>query len=385
MSLLGCCEIEGITIPETVLELGDSSLGGCDNLRLVIYDNHELFDRDKIFGGKEPRLFDLVSSSSFTHPTLDVMLAEQNLTRETVTEITIPYGFTELYDHALEGCVNLTQVKLPNTMTTIGKEVLKDCSKMKHFELPESVMSIAASAFKGSQLEVIEIPKNVKVIRDYTFQDCEQLRSVILHEGIISIDDYAFHRCKSLQTVNASAWTSLRSIGRYAFSGCEKLTSVPIHSSVMSVGAWAFQSCKAMNSVKIADGTELGKGVFQCSNQKSTVPTGAVIKESFYACCKLDAIKIPDGVKGIENAAFMSCGEHDTVVLPSSIETIHEYAFRFTGIKRFVCHPTIAGRLRQIYGGSVVIEEQCGSGISSIDTTDAYAPTEYVTTTGVSV
>lgn len=59
-------------------------------------------------------------------------------------------------------------------------------------------------------------------------------KEVVIPNGVTSIGEYAFFRCKSLKSVIIP--DGVTSIGNYAFSDCKSLRSVVIPDSVISIG-----------------------------------------------------------------------------------------------------------------------------------------------------
>ena len=109
------------------------------------------------------------------------------------------------------------------------------------------------------------------------------ITSVVVEDGVTSIADYSFDRCKNLTTVTLP--DNLRSIGTYAFRSCTALKAIDIPSSV----------------------TYLGSGVFQSSG--------------------LESIEIPEGVKYIKDYSFLNCSALSSVTIPSSVTDIGGQAF----------------------------------------------------------
>lgn len=75
-----------------------------------------------------------------------------------------------------------------------------------------------------------------------TFQDNASITSVIIPDGITSIDDNAFDCCQSLSSVTIP--NSVNHLGKWAFCCCKALTSVTIPSSVVEIGYGAFWGCE---------------------------------------------------------------------------------------------------------------------------------------------
>lgn len=69
---------------------------------------------------------------------------------------------------------------------------------------------------------------------------------VILHQGITSIDTYAFLRCRNLRYVKGLV--NLQSIGERAFDGCTSLTSLPINNPTPpTLSSKVFTSCDSLS------------------------------------------------------------------------------------------------------------------------------------------
>lgn len=91
--------------------------------------------------------------------------------------------------------------------------------------------------FTGCILEADTLPK-------YAFslpakgKGVENLLSVVLPEGLVKIDGFAFEYCKNLQTVVLPV--SLQGIGEEAFLGCKNVSVMKIRKGVDLLGAWVF-------------------------------------------------------------------------------------------------------------------------------------------------
>jgi hypothetical protein len=89
-----------------------------------------------------------------------------------------------------------------------------------------------------------------------------EIKKVVIGDGVTSIGDHAFEVCSSLTSVTIP--NSVTSIGNEAFAYCSALTSVTIPNSVMSIGNFAFGSCKDLTSITFKGSTPptFGNDVF---------------------------------------------------------------------------------------------------------------------------
>ena len=131
--------------------------------------------------------------------------------------VVVPQGVTSI-GTAFYGCECLGQVSLPESVTAMCYS-FNCCFNLKHIDLPAAVKDVSwafgstglknvrlpygieniAYAFAGCEdLEYAYIPGTAKDLME-AFADCENLRTVVIEDGITSIDDYAFFNCISLK------------------------------------------------------------------------------------------------------------------------------------------------------------------------------------------
>ena len=192
---------------------------------------------------------------------------------------------------------------------------------------------------KNTSLTEVVIPRVFSEIRGYydeeegwcsAFDDCENLRSVIIPDSVKVIGDSAFKGCQNLQSVTIP--DSVEAIGTYAFARCKNLHNVTIPDSVKEIGDDAFFNCEGLQSVTIPDSVEvIGDHAFGCCENLRSVTilnSVKVIRERAFAGCKsLQTVTIPDSVEVIGYAAFAGCKSLQHITIPHSVEVIGENAF----------------------------------------------------------
>ena len=132
--------------------------------------------------------------------------------------------------------------------------------------------------FKGrTKLTSVVIPNSVTDIRDFAFQGCTGLTSVIMEDGEnnLILSRNAFDGCTKLTSIRLSS--NLTSMGETVFNNCKSLTSIYIPASVTSISANdynpLFNGCS--KALKIYCGAESkpdgwGKRWNYCSSSWST-------------------------------------------------------------------------------------------------------------------
>ena len=142
-----------------------------------------------------------------------------------LTSVTIGDSVTTIGDYAFCECTNLTSVTIGNSVTTIGDMAFYCCSNLTSVTIPDSVTTIGYEAFAGcDNLTSVTIGNSVTTIGYGAFQNCSNLTSVTIGDSVTTIGYEAFAGCDNLTSVTIP--DSVTTIGDSAFSGCSNLTSV---------------------------------------------------------------------------------------------------------------------------------------------------------------
>ena len=133
------------------------------------------------------------------------------------------------------------------------------CETSNMFYSEKTVKEIDVSAFNGSSIQSVIIPEGIDTIDDHAFEHCSSLGTISIPDSVISIGWCAFRYCSSLETITIG--DGVTSIGREVFSGCSKLKTITIPDSVISIAGGAFSSCTNLETtigsgwVKVEDGS----------------------------------------------------------------------------------------------------------------------------------
>lgn len=122
-------------------------------------------------------------------------------------------------------------------VTAIGSHAFANGS-IAEVSLPSSLFEIGDYAFANSSIGDVDLGDDVRTIGEGAFSGCSYLKQVFLPKNVEIIGDYAFQDCQKL-TVALSKCESLQEIGMYAFMGptVSSFTSSPILSAV-GIGAF---------------------------------------------------------------------------------------------------------------------------------------------------
>ena len=78
------------------------------------------------------------------------------------------------------------------TVTAIDNKVFSGVSGLENVTLPDTISYFGADVFRGSSVKSVNIPKSLKVIPSYTFDNCKELKAFEFHDGIAIIANTAF-------------------------------------------------------------------------------------------------------------------------------------------------------------------------------------------------
>lgn len=162
------------------------------------------------------------------------------------------------------------------------------------------------------------------------YENRDNIKTVIIADGVTSIKNYAFYGCSNLKSVDfKNAYVSIYS---YAFGYCENLSNIINTSNITHIGSYAFERCCKLSSISDINNVEtIGKGAFlECENIVSfEIPSKLINIDEymFSGCINLKSIVIPNGVKRIGDFAFDYCTSLTSLSLPNSITSIGYKAF----------------------------------------------------------
>ncbi|MDO4627862.1 MAG: leucine-rich repeat domain-containing protein [Planctomycetia bacterium] len=297
-------DVSTVTVPETILKIGNNAFGNCYYLTAVHVSpqNPNYAARDGILFSKDysvlyscPRTF----QGDYVIPeTVRKIDSWAFFDCQKLQSVIIPEGVTHLPDAVFYSCENLTSVRLPTTLQRIGKYVFRDCEAIQSITIPEKVKSISQRAFwECDSLQAIHVsPKN----RYYKSVD-----GVLFNRDGTILQTYPAGRPNPTYAVPVGT----EKIQNFAFEWSQNLTSVTIPDTVREIGYKAFEDCSALTSVRLpATITEIKSFTFNSCNQ-------------------LTSITIPPSVTKIKTDAFRLCRNLTSVTVSTRDIKIHRYAF----------------------------------------------------------
>ncbi|MBE6665416.1 MAG: leucine-rich repeat domain-containing protein [Ruminococcaceae bacterium] len=160
--------------------------------------------------------------------------------------------------------------------------------QIRSIVVEEGVTSIGNRAFRGLENAVsVTLPSTLKTIGNYAFVQCSKLKMVSIREGLETIREGAFENCEALIEVRLP--NTLKTLGRKAFYHCSSLKTVDIPASVTSFGDLVFSYCENLITANI-----------KASVEELPIWT-------FYGCELLTSVYFSDSIIRIGEDAFENC------------------------------------------------------------------------------
>lgn len=187
---------------------------------------------------------------------------EAFLNCRSLSAVTVPEGVTWIRRECFRGCGSLRSVRLSSRTKIIASGAFWDCRSLRTLELPKSLKTLGKKVFKGCEsLTEIRVPKKVSIIENSTFSGCRSLKEAHLPSGITRIGESAFYGCSSLVRMEIPARTGW--IQRFAFKECRSLSEVLLPDGLSHIDEEAFSGCTGISLLRLPEEVSLGTGAFR--------------------------------------------------------------------------------------------------------------------------
>lgn len=244
-------------------------------------------------------------------------------------------NFTDVVGLRVSGCLNdvdltnlksrLTNVKYldmeETDVTVIPNELFRDHWCLLEMRLPKGLVSIGEYAFYNcNSMNSLIFPSTLRTIEDYAFYDCFSFEEVIIPEGVETIGMYAF-------SVSAIGKRRKYQNGEY-IEFEPQLEKVSLPSTLRTLGGSAFYYCNSIKTLNIADGLEqIEQDAFSMchSLRELRLPSTLKIIGSYaFYWSALSTVELPEELNSIGYNAFSQCVNLREVVLPSTLTDVSQ-------------------------------------------------------------
>ena len=291
-----CDNLTTVSLPDGVTSIGEEAFKECSSLTTINLPNSITTIGANAFNGTK-------LTGPLNIPSSLVSLGDNAFhgCSGITGTLVLPAAVENISTNAFAGCAGIEEIILPRGVLTIGDGAFNNCSGVQRLWLTNSIQSIGANAFagmknlkkvyfsgtilewetgiqwadKGYQIGVA-ITTNEETasgscgealtwslnsagdltvsgtgdMADFTATGApwaeyrDQVKLVIVGQGVTSIGSSAFQDCKNLKTVSLPG--SLTAIGKNAFLRCGELTNVKLPASLKSVGEDCFTGCEKL-------------------------------------------------------------------------------------------------------------------------------------------
>lgn len=218
-------------------------------------------------------------------------------------------------------------IDFPTKLKTIGDNAFDNRFLTGPLVLPEGLDSIGKEAFQKNYITEVTIPESVRAIGVTAFNDNQSLKSVTLNNSMEMINQSLFYYCKKLAVVHGGK--NVRIVDQYAFSNCDSLRSISDITPV-TIKRNAFYQCQKLESLNFSRVKSIGyESFYQCYGLKEADLTTltSIDSRSFVSCTGLKKVTFGNGITTIKSNAFYCCHALEEVVLGSSINSLESNCF----------------------------------------------------------
>ena len=202
--------------------------------------------------------------------------------------IEIPGSVASIGDYAFLNCTGLTSINIPEGVTSIGNYAFMSCDGLTSITIPKSVTSIGGNVFNGCTALTEVLLEGGSTLTSESFGKVadkvvtrwneDNLTWTLTADGTMTISgsgamkDYDIVDSPATQKKDnvkkVVIQEGITSIGKYAFSVCRNLASIEIPSSVTSIGNDAFSACSNSPEITVPCDSTLKKDAFGNASEK---------------------------------------------------------------------------------------------------------------------
>ena len=229
-----------------------------------------------------------------------------------------------------------TEVVIPEEIeglpvTEIGSGAFNECVNLKSVVMPDSVKLLGANAFAYCEnLESITLSNSIETILFGTFVKCSNLKSISIPDSVTYIGMTAFEDCSSLTSIVIP--DAVTGIGDYAFAGSKNLESITIPASVDKIGFWCFMNTKWFENKQKENPLVVINNILingTACNGDVVIPDSVkrIDMLAFDTCSGLTSVSVPDSVTEISGGAFQNCANLKSITIENPDCEIYDYEY----------------------------------------------------------
>lgn len=273
----GCISLSEIILPSSITTIGNFAFNNCSSLTEINFPasltslGSGSFQRSGLTSVSIPDGIAAVLINTFYKCT-------------NLVTVSLPDTVKTIGQRAFEDCGKLESISFGNSLEQIGATAFLNCTMLTAIEFPETLHTLSAGAFNNcSAIETLHFPATLVNLIDYPLMGLASLTSYTVHSGnpvFTSQDGVLFNKDASRLISYPSnkvetSYTppaSVRVIGEAAFESQQHLQSVVLNDGLTTVEWYAFWDARALTSVVLPESIlEVNEGAFMDCPQLSLV------------------------------------------------------------------------------------------------------------------
>ena len=230
---------------------------------------------------------------------------------------------------------SVTELETPSEYNGLPIERIREgafenCTNLTSVTIPDGVRYIDERAFYGcSKLTGIAIPASVMYVENEAFANCTNLKSVTFADDVYMLANSAFSGCNLIDTITCPTNAILTALLRTK-NDCLKTF---ILSGGESIPENSFNFHTDIKSVVISNGiSSVGRMAFYGCTSLEEIEFGDCVTsigyEAFYGCTNLTSVTFPDSMTSIGSYAFYQCSNLTNIAIPDGVTAIVGSTFR---------------------------------------------------------
>lgn len=257
---------------------------------------------------------------------------------DTIKNIIVHEGITNVSANAFTDCVNAAAVTLPSTVRSIGENAFRNNESITKITIPEGVTVIPANAFNGcTLLREVDLPESLTRIEAYAFAGCGHIDHIELpaagHD--IYVDNTAFEDTLDYIAMPEGTVITAETVpyNRFTYRAEENGARIVLAQLGTSRGSeLEFPAAIGGRLVNAIGGTGYANvvGGNNISDIRMvTIPEGVteIYSDAFAGCVNLRTLSLPDTLETIGDRAFSGCDSLINLVFKRNLKSIGANAF----------------------------------------------------------
>ena len=292
-----CKKLTSIIIPDSVVTIGARAFEDCETLSSVTLGKRVSYigyDAFRVWGSWPLKLVYIESIESWCKIQFENYRANPcnqgycTLSVGGKTKIKIPDGTAEIKPYAFCGVKN-SEIYLPDSLKYIGESAFLDYKG--------SSIYFSGGVAEWCNITFANAYANPLCSHGYLHLNnyADLIYNLVIPASVSEIKDYAFINANGIVSLNFESGSVCSSIGAYAFRNVPALQALRLPPSVKTIGEHAFDSCYKLQIANINTGV-------------STIG-----EDAFNGCTKLAEVMCGQALRNINKNAFSGCTALETI------------------------------------------------------------------------